>query len=244
MGTFGATVASLLDTYTKCLSLLKGFRSDDGSHTGRGTPSELQSSLGSSLRSDRARVRRAYSSQLSQNGVRFEKGDGEVVRSLGGRQSAPVDYDSLLALSNGSSLNAVRTINELSSRVSSRASSSSSLRSVVSRGRQKSRRHRQQPDELPKRKAEDGRRSKLGKSRSNNSASRSSRRHRQRSSQSRHLPEVSGDQNRISILTMSSASTKLGEIRRRQLKQAETTYPVHCYPQEEVKGRKKWWKLF
>lgn len=74
MGTFGATVTSLLDTYTKCLSLLKGFRGGDGGH---GTASELQSSLGSSLRSDRARVRRAYSSQLSQNGVRFEKGDGE-----------------------------------------------------------------------------------------------------------------------------------------------------------------------
>ncbi|KPM43550.1 hypothetical protein AK830_g3022 [Neonectria ditissima] len=148
MGTFGATVASLLDTYTKCLSLLKGFRGDDEDH---GTPSELQSSLGTSLRSDRARVRRAYSSQLSHNGAQFEKGDaasrsalkrvlrklttalGEVVRSLGGRQSMPIDYNSLLALSNGSSLNVVRTINELSSRVSSRAGSSSSRQSVVSR---------------------------------------------------------------------------------------------------------------
>lgn len=73
MGNFGATVASLLDTYTDCLSLLKRFRSNRN----EAAASETRSTLSSSLRSDRARIRRAYSSRLSQNGARFEKGDGE-----------------------------------------------------------------------------------------------------------------------------------------------------------------------
>lgn len=75
MGNFGATVASLLDTYTDCLSLLKRFRSSR--HEAAASASETRSELSSSLRSDRARIRRAYSSRLSQNGARFEKGDGE-----------------------------------------------------------------------------------------------------------------------------------------------------------------------
>lgn len=70
MGSFGGTVASLLDTYTKCLSLLKGLRQE-------GKPSGSQTRLGSSIRSDRAKVRRVYSSRLSLKGAPFEKGDGE-----------------------------------------------------------------------------------------------------------------------------------------------------------------------
>lgn len=69
MGSFGETVASLLDTYTKCLSLLKGLRQ-------HGRPSDSQSRLGSSIRSDRAKVRRVYSSRRSLKGASFEKGDG------------------------------------------------------------------------------------------------------------------------------------------------------------------------
>ncbi|KAH6994831.1 hypothetical protein EDB80DRAFT_688851 [Ilyonectria destructans] len=263
MGTFGATIVSLLETYSKCLSLLKGF---SGGGDRDGTPAELQSSLGSSLRSDRARVRRAYSSRLSQNGRRLEKGDaasrsalrrvvrklkaalGEVIGSLAGGRPPTVDYNSLLALSNGSSLDAVRTINELSSRVSSRASSISSRRSMVSRGRPRSRRHHQQSDgQVKLRKSENGRRSKSERSKSKNYASQSPRRRLHKSSQSHHTLAASGNENRISILTTSSDSTKLGEIRRRQSRQgiaARATYPVHLYPQEEEKGRKKWWKLF
>ncbi|KAM0438915.1 hypothetical protein ACHAPT_001676 [Fusarium lateritium] len=132
MGNFGATVASLLDTYTECLSLLKRFRSNR-----EGAASETRSVLSSSLRSDRARVRRAYSSRLTQNGARFEKGDAparssvrrivkklttalaNVVHALGGHEHQPVDYESLMALSNGSSLDAVRAMSDLSSRVGS-----------------------------------------------------------------------------------------------------------------------------
>jgi hypothetical protein len=77
MGSFGTAVASLLDTYTKCLSLLKGARNSEA-----GVPSETRSTLSTSLRSDRARVRRAYASRLSQNGSRFEKGDSELRLSI------------------------------------------------------------------------------------------------------------------------------------------------------------------
>lgn len=173
---------------------------------------------------------------------------GEVIGSLGGGRPPIVDYNSLLALSNGSSLEAVRTINELSSRVSSRASSISSRRSMVSRGRPRSRRHHQQSDgQVKSRKSDNGRRSKSERSKSKNYASQSPRRRLRKSSQSHHTLAASGNENRISILTTSSDSTKLGEIRRRQSRQgiaARATYPVHLYPEEEGKGRKKWWKLF
>ena len=72
MGNFGNAVTSLLDTYTKCLSLLKGSRKYDA-----GPLSDTQSTLSASLRSDRSRVRKAYVSRLSKDGSRFEKGDGE-----------------------------------------------------------------------------------------------------------------------------------------------------------------------
>ncbi|RSL38603.1 hypothetical protein BHE90_012370 [Fusarium euwallaceae] len=135
MGNFGATVASLLDTYTDCLSLLKRFRSNRDE--AEAAANETRSTLSSSLRSDRARIRRAYSSRLSQNGARFEKGDAparsalrrivkklttalaNVVHALGGHEHQPVDYESLMALSNGSSLDAIRAMNDLSSRVGS-----------------------------------------------------------------------------------------------------------------------------
>ncbi|EKJ70608.1 hypothetical protein FPSE_09118 [Fusarium pseudograminearum CS3096] len=132
MGNFGTVVTSLLDTYTKCLSLLKGTRNPDD-----GTLSDTHSTLSASLRSDRARVRRVYASRLSKDGSRFEKGDAparsalrRIIKKLtstltnivshDGKQQ-PVRYESLLALSNGSSIEAVRTMNDLSSRVGSRS---------------------------------------------------------------------------------------------------------------------------
>jgi hypothetical protein len=84
MGTFSGAVASLLDTYSKCLSLLKTFRgSGSGGDADANPPfANLQPSLlGTSLRSDQASIRRAYSSRLSQNGARLEKGDGESILS-------------------------------------------------------------------------------------------------------------------------------------------------------------------
>ncbi|KAH7246804.1 hypothetical protein FSOLCH5_012050 [Fusarium solani] len=270
MGNFGATVASLLDTYTDCLSLLKRFRSNRH----EAAASETRSELSSSLRSDRARIRRAYSSRLSQNGARFEKGDAparsalrrivkklttalaNVVHALGGHEHQPVDYESLMALSNGSSLDAIRAMNDLSSRVGSTVSSRS-RGSVVSRGRQKSRRNDQQR-EIRSQKGSGGR-SKRDKTRSRKSATatasrrgmRSADRHRQQTPGAERTPEAPGDRNRISIVTRSSVSTKLGEVRRRGSRQGHgdqdvwrTAYLPRSPHAEEVQGRKKWWNPF
>lgn len=70
MGSFGDTVTSLVDTYTRCLAALEGF--------GRGKqPDESSSRLRRALRKARGKVRRVYSSKLSHGGSSFEKGDGE-----------------------------------------------------------------------------------------------------------------------------------------------------------------------
>ncbi|EWG47156.1 hypothetical protein FVEG_07353 [Fusarium verticillioides 7600] len=145
MGNFGTAVNSLLSTYTKCLSLLNGFPKDEDP----GPLSHTRSTLSISLRSDRARVRREYASRLSQDGSRFEKGDAparsalrrivrkltitlaDVVRSFHDPKGQPINSESLLALSTGSSLDAVRAMNDLSTRVGS-TSSSSSLGSIKS----------------------------------------------------------------------------------------------------------------
>ncbi|KIL90583.1 hypothetical protein FAVG1_06316 [Fusarium avenaceum] len=141
MGSFGTAVASLVDTYTKCLSLLKGARNREA-----GVSSETRSTLSTSLRSDRARVRRAYASRLSQDGSRFEKGDtparsalrrivkklttalAEVVHSSHGRKGQAINYETLAALSNGSSSDAIRAMSDLSSRVGSTTSTVNSTK--------------------------------------------------------------------------------------------------------------------
>jgi hypothetical protein len=70
MGSFGDGVVSLLDTYTRCLVLLKEL-------TRGSKASEEQAKLGGSIRSSRSRVRKYYSSKVSESGSSFEKGDGE-----------------------------------------------------------------------------------------------------------------------------------------------------------------------
>ena len=76
MGEFGAGVAALLDTYGKCLNLLKAFKghsrspSDDGSEL-----SIAHSRLRKSIRSDRSRVRAAYAARLYREGSRLSRGD-------------------------------------------------------------------------------------------------------------------------------------------------------------------------
>ncbi|EWZ46827.1 hypothetical protein FOCG_11332 [Fusarium oxysporum f. sp. radicis-lycopersici 26381] len=273
MGNFGTAVNSLLGTYTKCLSLLKGFPKDEDA----GTLSETRSTLSTSLRSDRARVRREYASRLSQDGSRFEKGDAparsalrrivrkltntlaDVVRSFQDPKGQPINCESLLALSTGSSLDAVRAMNDLSSRVGS-TSSSSSRGSIVSRGRQRSRCDSQKTGIKSKRRSTEER-SKREKTRSkkptSQSQSRSRRRtssdrlHRQHGSRSRQPPEIKGPHNRVSIVTIASDSTKLGEIRRRLSKQMpleeyenRVAYPLYAYHAQEAPVRKKWWNPF
>ncbi|CVL01087.1 hypothetical protein LB506_004967 [Fusarium annulatum] len=271
MGNFGTAVNSLLGTYTKCLSLLKGFPKDEDS----ATLSETRSTLSTSLRSDRARVRREYASRLSQDGSRFEKGDAparsalrrivrkltntlaDVVRSFHDPKGQPINCESLLALSTGSSLDAVRAMNDLSTRVGS-TSSSSSRGSIVSRGRQRSRRHSQKAGTKSKRRSTEER-SKRDKTRGKKSTSHShsrrrtssDRRHYQHGSTSRHSPEIKGPHNRVSIVTIASDSTKLGEIRRRLSKQMPleeyenmAAYPLYAYHAQEAPVRKKWWNPF
>ncbi|XEU99418.1 hypothetical protein FSHL1_004705 [Fusarium sambucinum] len=264
MGNFGTAVTSLLDTYTKCLSLLKGTRNHDD-----GALSDTHSTLSASLRSDRRRVRRVYASRLSKDGSRFEKGDAparsalrRIVKKLtttltnivshdGKRQ--PVRYESLLALSNGSSIEAVRTMNDLSSRVGSR--STITQNSVVSRGRQRSHRHdhkaRNKSQKLPESRPRSDTKERKRHSSRQQQSSVSRSRHRQRSSKGRRSPDKSAPHNRVSILTMSSDSTKLGEIRRRLSKQRPVegygnmaAYPLYTYHNEVDQTRKRWWNPF
>ena len=75
MGEFGDAIAALLQTYSKCLSLLKRLQS-------YATESKVQLPWGASrlrkqLQSDRRDVRTEYSSGISHRGSAFETGDGK-----------------------------------------------------------------------------------------------------------------------------------------------------------------------
>lgn len=80
MGGFGASVSALVDTYTRCLDLLKAFKGHNGSgDTAPNDPAlkKANAHLRDSIRSDRSQIRKAYSSKLSKSGNRLERGDGE-----------------------------------------------------------------------------------------------------------------------------------------------------------------------
>jgi hypothetical protein len=183
----------------------------------------------------------------------------DVVRSFHDPKGQPINSESLLALSTGSSLDAVRAMNDLSTRVGS-TSSSSSRGSIVSRGRQRSRRHSQKTGTKSKRRSTEER-SKRGKTRSKKPTSHShsrgrrqtssGQRHHRHGPRSRHSPEIKGPHNRVSIVTVATDSTKLGEIRRRLSKQMpleeyenRVAYPLYAYYAQEAPVRKKWWNPF
>ena len=69
----GDSVAALLETYSNCLKLLKAFNRGNAGNDSLGESQLLRSSI----KSDRAKVRRAYSSRRSVAGKSFEKGDRE-----------------------------------------------------------------------------------------------------------------------------------------------------------------------
>lgn len=74
---FGAGVSALLETYDNCLKLLKAFKrqnKEDGSYKVT-KASKQQALLKHSLKADRNKVERAYSSRLSVAGSAFAKGD-------------------------------------------------------------------------------------------------------------------------------------------------------------------------
>lgn len=76
MGGFGEGVSVLLDTYSRCLELLKtpvSKRHRDRADTA--SRSDAQSRLRASMRSDRAQIHQAYASKLSVSGSRLDKGD-------------------------------------------------------------------------------------------------------------------------------------------------------------------------
>lgn len=142
---FGSSVSSLLETYDNCISLLKAFKRRDKQDGGRKTakPSDQQALLKRSLKTDRKRVERAYSSRVSESGDRFEKGDSKALSALGRviqklnaaianlirtaskSHGAGLDYQSLMSLSNTSRLQAIKTFDQLSRRLDSKSSRSS-----------------------------------------------------------------------------------------------------------------------
>lgn len=81
---FGERVSALLETYDNCLALLKAFKRNTDSRDGRKTSrkaaktSEQQALLRHSLRTDKRKVERAYSSRVSESGSDFARGDGKL----------------------------------------------------------------------------------------------------------------------------------------------------------------------
>lgn len=72
-------VSALLETYDNCVSLLKAFKKQKKQYGGR-RPSKAddkQALLRHSLKADRKKVERAYSSRVSEAGTLFEKGDSK-----------------------------------------------------------------------------------------------------------------------------------------------------------------------
>lgn len=232
MGSFSNVVSSLIETYTKCLTLLKGAHGGSRKDNEHGT-----SSLKHALRKARSRIQGNYSSRLSQSGRSFEKGDANsrsslrrIIRRLraallSAQQGSPskhgLDYASLVSLCDSSRSEAIRTMTDLSSRIAS----SPRLPSRASGG------------------------SSHGGSRKSSRSDKPSRGHsrdfgRQRSSGHR----VSLDR-RYSKITSSSDSTKLGEVRRRSASDRgrEAAYPrrsMDLGPSSARRKGAKWWRLF
>ncbi|KAI0124420.1 hypothetical protein BJ170DRAFT_686773 [Xylariales sp. AK1849] len=297
MAGFGTSVLALLETYTKCLHLLKAFEGHRNSDT-ESDVSEVHSRLRSSIRSDRAQVRRAYSARLSQNGSSLTIGDTRSksalrrildrlktailnLLSLAKTQRPVINYESLMSLSNSSRIDAIQTMDRLSRRLSS---SSGLLRenrrfisSVSSSSSEKSRKRssRQQPKQGHSTTASDARpnhtqtkvavsdvpptrkRPKPAHSRDRKVAAKGSGPSHGRSGSSETRSSTSSDTgplrvpNRVSLVSMSSDSTKLGEISYRRSRllpsldssslgeyNVKPVYPLHQYhsPPKEKRG--------
>lgn len=141
----GTSVSSLLETYDNCIKLLKAFKRRNKQDSSRKAtkPSDQQALLKRSLKTDRKKVERAYSSRISEAGDRFEKGDTKALSSLGRviqklnaaianlmrtaskGHGAGLDYQSLMSLSNSSRSQAIKTFDQLSRRLDSKSSRSS-----------------------------------------------------------------------------------------------------------------------
>lgn len=184
------------------------------------------------------RVLRSLTATLSGLGVSFGRGEAKDMQP-----GVRLDYSSLVSLSNSSQADAVRAMTDLSSRISSQSSvcslavSSSRLskRSKQSkRGRQSgsSVHHHSRPTHRNRR----------------DESSKKDERPRSRG----HSDHVGPEQpHRLSRITMSSASTKLGEVRGhgRHNQGSVAAYPRRSLEYGERrpigvdggKRRKKWW---
>ncbi|KAH8174280.1 hypothetical protein LIA77_05699 [Sarocladium implicatum] len=277
MGSFGDGIISLLDTYTRCLALLRGL-------SGGSKATRDQARLGTSIRTSRSNVRKFYSARVSERGSSFETATARsslrrlvrrlrafldnLMGSLGLDHQRDLDYGSLVALSTGSGLEAIRTMTDLSERVSTRTTSSdgiirgksrrrpnqretskrdSSSRSdrSVSRSTSKSQSSRvTKVKEGPRRSSETrpeqphNRRTKSGDHRARQASPRPSGRGASHSTEKLRRRQSTG--------TTSSDSTKLGEISHQGFsKPAIATYPLHGYRGEAVASKKgRWLGLF
>ncbi|KAH8887455.1 hypothetical protein GQ53DRAFT_809130 [Thozetella sp. PMI_491] len=282
---FGTSVAALLDTYSQCLNLLKIFKRKN-ERTSRDEDGDRQSLLRRSLRSDRAKIERSYSSRLSERGAKLAKGDAHAKSALGrilkklkaaihnllhsSSSNQHLDFESLMALSNSSRIDAISTIDQLSQRL---GSSRSSVASVASKGSSPSRhkRHHSSSSVASSKGSEARLRkssretSKEGKPKSSQKLTKgeskplgSPKSDRRTHSRSTSGASTSRAQNRLSMATISSDSTRLGEVPegKRRLRYMATdssseeynitaVYPLRPYypPQPEVK-EKRFWGLF
>ncbi|KAK8065695.1 hypothetical protein PG997_012442 [Apiospora hydei] len=291
MGGFGESVSALLDTYTRCLGLLKAFKGHDGS--GDTSPydpavSKANARLRSSIRSDRSQIRNAYSSKLSRSGNKLKRGDAPskaAIRRILDRLKAAImnllgmvktqkpalDYESLMSLSNASRVDAIRTMEQLSLRLNSSSSLfhehrrpisgswriSSSSSSSSSSGKKTRRQPSRDTDSNASGEGSRSRRhaaaascdrapeGEFSRQKSPRKGSHDSGPHHSRQSRSRsdkEDPDRRYDHHRISYMTMSSDSTKLGEIPRRQSRlvcssdssqvdgyNVRPVYPLHTY---------------
>ncbi|KAL2875534.1 hypothetical protein SGCOL_009303 [Colletotrichum sp. CLE4] len=256
MAGFGDTIDSLLETYSKCLSLLKGLK---GARNSR-QPRQLRRSL----RSDRSKVQSVYSSKLSVAGTHLEKGDAvarssvrRVIKRLTSAtanllhlmtrgQNPVIDYQSLKTLSNSSRVDAVKAINDLSQRLST-----SSLKSHSSGSSKKSKRPKRilAADSKPKLRDKEASGRKLLKATAEGAQPVT------KPAEPVYMQQLKTEK-RMSMATMSSGSTKLGEILPNKLRRRPSekpvpidqfsvapTYPLRPFHQPEVK-RKRLWGLF
>lgn len=254
MGGFGDKVDALLETYSKCLSLLGGLKGSERNSQPR--------QLRRCVRSDQSEVRRVYSSRLSVTGSHLEKGDAaarsslkriikrltsamtRLLRVMTRTQSPAIDYRSLRSLSNSSRLDAVRTINDLSRRLSST--------SLKSKSSKKSKRHTRI---IPPNKEVRPKHGRSTKGKFNRPEELEVREPMPALIASTFVVPQNSPDRRVSMATMSSGSTKLGEVRPRKLhrKQSDNsadsdvysmppTYPLRPYHPETK--RKRLWGLF
>ncbi|WYZ46476.1 hypothetical protein EsH8_IX_000701 [Colletotrichum jinshuiense] len=261
MGEFGNTVDSLLETYSKCLSLLKSLK---GVNNNDKQPRQLRKSI----RSDRSKVRSVYSTRLSVSGSHLEKGDAaaqsslkkvinrltsamtRLLRLITRGQNPIIDYQSLKTLSNSSRVDAVKTINDLSRRLSTSSARSSSSASSKKERRQKRSNLPRKPQESKSDRTYSQQASREGEEQE----------HRNALSVTAAVPvrarQIDANK-RVSMATVSSGSTKLGEIAPKKLYRRQSmasdefavqpTYPLRPYYHDrhhsEIK-RKRFWNLF